>query len=89
MELLCYKHTWGEHRVFFHDGQGRVRSLPASWTDVGPPDPFVAVAAGRASFRLEDLLALAMLLRHLERPPGEVCPLPEPGRGVKGITPGL
>ena len=44
---------------------GRTRSLPVAWTDVAPVDPFVAVAAGRACFRLEDLLALSALLRDL------------------------
>jgi len=44
---------------------GRTRSLPVAWTDVAPVDPFVAVAAGRAPFRLEDLLALRALLRDI------------------------
>jgi hypothetical protein len=42
---------------------GRTRSLPVGWTNVGPVDPFIRVAAGRAPFRLEDLLALTALLR--------------------------
>jgi len=44
---------------------GRTRSLPVGWTDVAPVDPFISVAAGRAPFRLEDLLALTALLRDL------------------------
>ena len=36
--------------------------MPASWTDVVDPDPFVVLAAGRSLFRVEDLLALAALL---------------------------
>ena len=86
-ELLCYKQTWGEHRVFFQDAGGRVKSLPASWADVGPPDPFVIRAAGRAFFRVEDLLALVLLMRHLGMPGGKTFPLPQPGHGVKEITP--
>jgi hypothetical protein len=39
-----------------------VRSLPAAWTDVEGPDPFLALAAGRTFFRVADLLALARLL---------------------------
>jgi len=42
-----------------------VHSLPASWTDVEGPDPFLVIAAGRAHFRAPDLLALADLLRKL------------------------
>jgi len=37
-------------------------ALPASWTDLVPPDPFVAVAAGRSLFRADDLLELAQLV---------------------------
>lgn len=45
--------------------EGRTRSLPAGWTNIAPIDPFVSVAAGRAMFRLEDLLALTALLRDI------------------------
>jgi hypothetical protein len=44
---------------------GRTRSLPVGWTSIAPVDPFVTVAAGRAPFRLEDLLALTALLRDI------------------------
>ncbi len=60
-ELLTHRKTWGEDRVFFYD-RGRLRALPASWTDVLPPPPFVAIAAGRAHFRPDDLLRLAELV---------------------------
>ncbi len=64
-DLVTYRHAWGEHRVFFHDQEGRLRCLPATWTDVVAPEPFVEVSAGRSLFRIEDLLALAALLREL------------------------
>ena len=44
----------------------RVRSLPAAWTDIEGVDPFLVVSAGRAHFRVEDLLALAGFVRRLE-----------------------
>jgi hypothetical protein len=44
---------------------GRTRSLPVGWTNVAPVDPFISVAAGRAPFRLVDLLALTALVRDL------------------------
>ncbi len=47
---------------------GRTRSLPVGWTNIAPVDPFVSVAAGRAPFRLEDLLALTALLRDIRAP---------------------
>ncbi len=66
-ELVSYGHTWGEHRVYFHDRQGRVVALPASWTDALATDPFVEVAAGRCYFRLEDLVKLSDLVEALKR----------------------
>jgi hypothetical protein len=68
-ELVGFAHTWGEHRVFFRKpGDQRVCSLPAGWTDVEEPDPFVVMSAGRSLFRPADLLALADVLDGL-RPP--------------------
>ena len=64
--MVGYAHTWGEHRVFFREpGQQRVRSLPASWTDVEGSDPFLVLAGERTFFRVEDLVALARLLQEL------------------------
>jgi Family of unknown function (DUF5372) len=60
---------------------GRTRSLPVGWTSVAPLDPFVTVAAGRAPFRLEDLLALTALLRDIRLPTQERHQ--GGGRGVK------
>src|SRR6266550_3040741 len=67
-DLVGFAHTWGEHRVFFREpGQTRVRSLPANWTDVDGPDPFLVLSAGRSHFRPEDLIQLALLLTRLKR----------------------
>lgn len=63
--MVGYRHTWGEHRVFFHDEQARLCSLPATWTSAVTPEPFVQVSAGRSLFRIGDLLALAALVRDL------------------------
>jgi hypothetical protein len=53
--------------VFFRKPKDeRVHSLPASFTDVEGVDPYLAVSAGRAHFRSEDLLALTRLLSKLE-----------------------
>ena len=61
------RHCWSEHRVFFYDPRGVLTSVPAAWTDVVGPDPFVAISAGRACFRVQDLLRLAHLLEILDR----------------------
>jgi len=52
---------WGEWRVYYLTENGDTAYLPASWTDVGPLDPFVEQARGRALARMEDLLALAQM----------------------------
>jgi hypothetical protein len=75
--LLSYRKNWGEDRVFFHNGGDALMSLPAGWTDVLSPDPFVAISRGRSPFRTDDLLELAEVLRRIdrefpERGPGDV-----------------
>jgi Family of unknown function (DUF5372) len=62
---VTYRHNWGENRVYFHDDEGRLVALPAAWTSVFSPDPFVVLSAGRSAFRVQDLLELARLLDSL------------------------
>ena len=63
--FVAVRQTWGEDRVFFLDEAGTQHSLPAGWTDAVAPEVFVAMAAGRCPFRVEDLLALADLIGRL------------------------
>jgi hypothetical protein len=60
--------------MFFDDDQ-HLRSLPLAWTSLAPSDPFVSLAAGRARFRMEDLLRLVQLCTLLagsaDHPSGE------------------
>jgi len=79
LELLAYRHSWGEERVMYRDAGDRIRALPASWTSVVAPDPYVALSAGRSLFRLDDLVALVGLVRG-GPPAGETVGR---GRGVK------
>ncbi|WP_276970634.1 DUF5372 family protein [Ferrimicrobium acidiphilum] len=72
-DLISRKRNWGEDRVFIVGQGGLTTSMPATWTDVDPPDPCVVVSAGRTAFRIQDLLALAGLLDSLQsRLPKEV-----------------
>jgi len=73
------RQNWGEDRVYFFLDDGELRGLPAAWTDAGPVDPFLTVAAGRSPFRVEDLLALADLITGLRAT--------TPKRRVKRIPP--
>ena len=64
---MTVRHNWGEDRVYYRDAEGSLASIPASWTDVMPPDPVVILSAGRSPFRLDDLLELARLAAALEK----------------------
>ena len=48
--------------MYFEDDDGHLESIPAKWTDVIASDPFVVIAAGRALFRLDDLLEVVRLI---------------------------
>jgi len=61
--VVSYRHNWGEDRVWFHDKNGRLQSIPANWTDAAEVDPFVVVAAGGSSFRITDLLELVQVIQ--------------------------
>ncbi len=63
--LVTYRNNWGEDRVYFHNDEARLVSLPARWTDVLPPDPVVVISAGRSAFRVADLLELVQLIRRV------------------------
>jgi Family of unknown function (DUF5372) len=65
--LVTYRFNWGEQRVYFHDDQGQLVAIPASWTDVFPLDPVISLGAGRSPFRAHDLLELAQLLCCLQQ----------------------
>lgn len=52
----------------------RTRSVPVAWTDLAAVDPFVTVAAGRALFRLVDLLVLRALVDASAGPGGAEGP---------------
>ena len=71
-ELVQYHRNWGEDRVYFHDQDGALHSVPTGWTDAADIDPFVVMAAGRCPYRLEDLLVLAELAEHLKPARGKV-----------------
>jgi len=66
LELAAQGREWGEERVYYRDQSGRMRFLPAPWTSVAVPDPFVLIAAQRAHFRLEDLIRLQERVKELQ-----------------------
>jgi hypothetical protein len=62
---MSEQQAWGEDRIYFHDRKGQLRAVPASWTSLAAPDPFVIIAAGRSLHRVSDLLELAALIAQL------------------------
>ena len=60
--MLEQRRPWGQWRVYYIAKTARRAFFPAGWTDLGPPDPFVEQARGRAIARVEDLLELASLV---------------------------
>jgi hypothetical protein len=64
-EVDSIKRIAYERRVLFYNAKGRRSSVPLEWTDMGPEDAFIAVSAGRALFRVEDLLGLAGLIEEI------------------------
>jgi hypothetical protein len=72
LEFVQVHHSWHEDRVHFRVGESdRTESLPLSWTSLAPPDPFRERSAGRAWFRVEDLLCLVALVQTRRHPGGE------------------
>lgn len=63
---MIFRRNWGENRVYFHDDEGRLASLPASWTDILPPDVFVLQPKGHSPVRLQDPVEQAHRLDQLQ-----------------------
>jgi hypothetical protein len=75
-----HRRNCGEDRVYLRDEHGELFSLPASWTDAAPADPFVIIAEGRCAFTTAALLALGALVERLRAQPDHP-------QDVKEITP--
>jgi len=63
-DILDERRSWGKHWLYCSEEDGRLFCLPSSWTDRAEADPFVAISAGRAMARVEDLLRLTELFAH-------------------------
>lgn len=64
-EFVKRRRNWRADRVYVYDAADDLVSLPAEWTDVVAPDPFVVVSAGRSPFRVADLVELSELVAEL------------------------
>lgn len=51
----------------YFNKEGRLRSMPVSWTDLANEDDFQCASAGRSWFRLDDLLELSILVSAIKQ----------------------
>jgi len=65
--LTARRQNWGEARVVYFNGAGRLCSMPTSWTSVADVDHFEIASAGRSWFRIDDLLELSALMQTLNQ----------------------
>lgn len=65
VEVLDHRNVGGIERVLLEGVDGRSAWIPASWTDVASPDPFLVASDSRSCFRVEDLLRLVELVSDL------------------------
>lgn len=70
-EFLKRRKSWGADHVFFYNHEGQLVSLPAEWTDVVPPDPFVVISGGRSPFHIDDHPRLGLWLDTSAQTPRE------------------
>jgi len=50
----------------YYDANGQLRSMLTAWTSLHELDAFMATAAGRSWFRVDDLLRLSALMSALQ-----------------------
>ena len=61
--------------MFVYTAETKTASLPVSWTDALPGDPFVELSQGRAMGRVQELSRLAQLIADLkEKTVNEIKP---------------
>ena len=58
--------NWSVDQVYYHDPNGRLRTMPIRWTSLIAIDPAVEFGRGQSPFKLADLLELARLIDGLK-----------------------
>jgi Family of unknown function (DUF5372) len=65
--LIVHKLNWGEDRVSFKDEKGKYHCIPATWTDINPPDPYERTGDDYSYFRIDDLREIKDIIRRLKK----------------------
>lgn len=66
-EIIKYKRIQARDRIFFHQKDGSIGSLPLAWCDLRPPDPYLDMMEKQSPFRVEDLLKLSDIIKEVKR----------------------
>jgi Family of unknown function (DUF5372) len=70
-DLIEHRCIFGVSYLYFQDDCGRLREIPAVWTDFVKGDAWVELAAGRSPLHAESLLELADWVQHRARGAGQ------------------
>ena len=65
-ELVDYHSGSKISKVFFPDGNGHRKLVPAEWTDIVTVDPYLEISKGCSIFRYEDLVQLSSLIKNID-----------------------
>jgi hypothetical protein len=65
--LIVHKLNWGEDRVSFNDEKGDYHCIPATWTDINPPDAYERSGDNSSLFRIYDLVEIKDIIGRLKK----------------------
>lgn len=87
--LVCVGERYNRYgkRLLLQVDDEQICSIPPQWTDVGAADPELILGAGRAHFRLSDLLELADMVERLTAERSRSSRKPNYAANVKTNTP--
>ena len=64
-EVTSIQNCWGEKRVAYYNKNGSLRSIPITWTEKKPFDPFLEVSSGRSILHQRDIKGLLTLVHSI------------------------
>jgi hypothetical protein len=64
--ILYRQRHHGEDWLFFQNLEKHKDSIPACWTSLKPPNPYIAISDGRSLFCPKDLLELVQLIKDVK-----------------------
>ncbi|MBI9019118.1 MAG: hypothetical protein JEZ07_17850 [Phycisphaerae bacterium] len=65
--LVTFRQNWAVDKVYYHDAQGQLKSLPSSYTDILPADMFITLSDKKSLFHPKHMLNLLGIVESLQR----------------------